>query len=123
MNLHYYDKIRKIREFKGYKQESIAEKLKISQRAYSSIENGKTQLTIERLVEIAKILDVSIMEILELESNTIFNNNFNNNATHNQGNLIFKKDDFEEQRKLYERIIEMKDKEIEFLREQLSKFK
>lgn len=117
--MSYTDKIRRIREYKGYKQEYVAEKLGLTQRAYSSIENGKTQLTVDRLINIAKVLDVSVIEILDLQSSTVFNNNFNNNATHNQGNLIFKKDDFEEQRKLYERIIAIKDSEIEFLRTQI----
>ena len=52
---NYHDKIRRIREAKDYKQEFMAAKLNISQRAYSSIENGQTQLTVERLFEIIKI--------------------------------------------------------------------
>lgn len=116
MIINYHDKIRRVREFRGYTQEYMAQQLDITQRSYSSVENGKTQLTVERLMEICKILDVSVMEILELESSVTFNNNFNNHASHNKGNLIFKKDDFEEQRKLYERIIQMKDDEIRRLR-------
>lgn len=97
----------------------MAEQLNLSQRAYSSLENGKTQLSVDRLMDICKLLDVSVGEILDIENQNIYNNNFNNNADNNHGNLIFKKEDFEEQRKLYERIIEMKEKEITFLREQL----
>jgi len=42
-------------------------------------------------------------------------------ASHNKGgDFIFKKDDFEEQRKLYERIIQTKEEEINFLRGKLS---
>lgn len=117
--LNYYEKVRKLREFRNYTQEYMAEQLNLSQRAYSSLENGKTQLSVDRLMDICKLLDVSVGEILDIENQNIYNNNFNNNAENNHGNLIFKKEDFEEQRKLYERIIEMKEKEIIFLKEQL----
>lgn len=119
--INYYDKLRKLREFRNYTQEYVAEQLNISQRAYSSIENGKTQLTVDRLVEICKLLNVSVGEVLEIENQNIYNNSFNNNAENNYGNLIFKKDDFEEQRNLYERIIEIKNNEITFLKDLLEK--
>lgn len=122
MKLNYYDKIRKIRENRGYKQEFVADQLNITQRTYSNIESGKTQLTVERLIEIVRILDTSLSEIFEYEGNTILNNNFNDTSTKNKGgNLICKTEDFEEQKKLYERIILMKDEEISFLRESLKK--
>lgn len=117
--LNYHEKVRKMREFRNYTQEYMAEQLNLSQRAYSSLENGKTQLSVERLVDICKLLDVSVGEILDIENQNIYTNNFNNNADNNHGNLIFKKNDFEEQKKLYERIIEMKDNEIQFLKEQI----
>lgn len=116
----YHDKVRKLREFRNYTQEYMAEQLNLSQRAYSSLENGKTQLSVDRLIEICNLLNVPIGEVLDIENQNIYNNNFNNNAENNHGNLIFKKDDFEEQRKLYERIIEIKDNEIAFLKEQLT---
>ena len=115
---NYHEKIRKIRENKNYTQEFMAESLHISQRAYSSIENGKTQLTIERLFDISKILEVSVSEILNLENNNIYNNNFNNNGVKNHGNLIFRQDSIEEIKLLYERIIKIKDDEISFLKSQ-----
>ena len=119
--MNYYERIKKFREFRNYTQEYMAENLNITQRAYSSIENGKTQLTVDRLFEIAKILNVTVIELLELEITTYYNKNFNNGANHNKGgDFIFKKDDFEEQRKLYERIIQTKEEEINFLRGKLS---
>lgn len=118
--LNYHEKIRKIRESRNYTQEFMAESLKITQRAYSSIENGKTQLTIDRLFEIAKVLGTSILEILNLENSPIFNTNFNNHGTKNHGNLIFKQENLEELKILYERIIKIKDEEIAFLRSKIN---
>ncbi|KUF38614.1 helix-turn-helix transcriptional regulator [Myroides marinus] len=53
------EKIKSIRKNSGYSQEYVAERLGISQKAYSDIESGKTKLKNEVLYEIAKILDIS----------------------------------------------------------------
>lgn len=53
------DKIKSIRKNSGYSQEYVAEKLGISQKAYSDIESGKTRLKNEVLHEISKILEIS----------------------------------------------------------------
>lgn len=117
--MNYHFKIKQLREQRSYTQEFIAHSLGLSQRAYSSIENGKTQLTIERLREISQILNVNIGDILELESKTTYNNSFNNHAPENKGSLVFKQDDVDELKNLYDRIIKGKDDEIQFLRSQL----
>jgi len=58
-------KLKSIRKEKNYTQGFVAEKLGISLRAYTKIENGETQLTIDRLGE--------IIEILQINPNEIFN--------------------------------------------------
>lgn len=67
-------KIKQIRELKNLTQEYIASQLAISIRAYSKIESGETQLTINRLNEISKILNVEPMDILGFEAGNVFNN-------------------------------------------------
>ena len=59
--------IRKIREFRDYTQDYLAAKLKISQNAYSKIELGYSKLSIERLFQIASILEVSEANLLTLD--------------------------------------------------------
>jgi transcriptional regulator with XRE-family HTH domain len=56
--------IRKIREHRNYTQEYLAAKLHISQNAYSKIELGYTKITVERLLQIAEILETDPVEIL-----------------------------------------------------------
>jgi transcriptional regulator with XRE-family HTH domain len=58
------EKIRKARVNKNFKQEDLAGFLGISQRAYSKIETGETQIKLERLEEIAKLLDVALVDLL-----------------------------------------------------------
>ncbi|WP_445749281.1 helix-turn-helix domain-containing protein [Polaribacter sp.] len=67
-------KIKQIRELKNLTQEHIANQLGLSVRAYSKIETGETQLTINRLNEISNILGVDPMEVLGFDEKQIFNN-------------------------------------------------
>jgi len=62
--------IRKIRESKSYTQDYIAVKLAISQNAYSKIELGYTKITVERLFQIAQILDVDPIDLISLNEDT-----------------------------------------------------
>jgi transcriptional regulator with XRE-family HTH domain len=56
--------IRHKREHKNYTQEYLAYKLNISQNAFSKIELGYTKITLERLFQIAEILEVDVIELL-----------------------------------------------------------
>jgi len=58
--------IRKIREYRDYTQDYLAAKLKISQNAYSKIELGYSKLTVDRLFQIAAILQVEVAYLLTL---------------------------------------------------------
>ena len=57
-------KIEKIRKLKGFSQEYIANKLRISQNSFSKIERGETKITLKKLNEICKVLEIDI-EILK----------------------------------------------------------
>ena len=57
-------KIRKTRELRNYTQDYLAAKLQISQNAYSKTELGYTQITINRLAAIAKVLEVDLTDLL-----------------------------------------------------------
>jgi transcriptional regulator with XRE-family HTH domain len=59
--------IRNKREFLNYTQEYLAAKLNISQNAYSKIELGYTKITVERLFQIAEILETDTMELISTE--------------------------------------------------------
>ena len=67
-------KIKQIRELKNFTQEHVATHLGLTTRAYSKIESGETQLTINRLNEISNILGVEPMEVLGFDDKQVFNN-------------------------------------------------
>ncbi len=117
MNRNYQSRIKEIREKKKLTQEYVADSLKLSQRAYSSIESGKSVLSVDRLMQISEILETPISELIGADGNAI-QNNFNN--THNnKGNLVVNQNNYEQLQVLYERIIAAKDAEIEQLKARL----
>ncbi|HTH82822.1 MAG TPA: helix-turn-helix transcriptional regulator [Mucilaginibacter sp.] len=59
--------IRNKREERNYTQEYLAYKLNISQNAYSKIELGYTKITVERLLQIAEVLDFKASELINVE--------------------------------------------------------
>jgi transcriptional regulator with XRE-family HTH domain len=63
--------IKQIRELKTFTQEYMAQELGISQPAYVKIEQGLTVLKIDRLQQIADILEVDISTLLN--TTNIFN--------------------------------------------------
>lgn len=75
------DNIKEIRETeKNFKRSYVADKLNISERAYSNIENNVSELTVSRLEEIAIIFECSPLYILNYKSaKKEFYNSFHNN--------------------------------------------
>ena len=76
MILQPEQKLKQIRELKNLSQEYIANQLGLSVRAYSKIETGETQLTINRLNEISRIMGVDPIEVLGFDEKQVFNKRF-----------------------------------------------
>ncbi|MEC5395733.1 helix-turn-helix transcriptional regulator [Bergeyella sp. RCAD1439] len=108
--------IRKFRELKGYSQEYMAHELDITQASYAKLENNSTKINVERLFTIAKVLEMDVADILELNKQTIFNQNNNINAF---GNI----DQFhQESKEIYEKLIQAKDEQIVLLKSLLKNY-
>lgn len=56
--------IREIRVQKGYSQEFVADKLKLAASTYNLIENGKRKLYYYSILQIAKIFEMSTIDII-----------------------------------------------------------
>lgn len=114
------ENIRKIRELKSYSQEYVAGKLDLSVRAYSKIENGETQLTINRLNQISEILEVTPQQVLGFDERFIFSHCENpvgmSGTNHNEYYAFSEKE-----RMQYEERISHLEEEVSFLRKQLEK--
>lgn len=66
-------KIRKLREIKGYTQDYMANKLQISQRAYSKLERNEQKISFDRLQSISNILEINPIELLQFDEQMVFN--------------------------------------------------
>ena len=110
--MNYLNKIKSLRQSKFYSQQYMADKLNMSQKAYSSLENGKTQMSVNRLLEIIKFLDVNISDILG-NRNDISGSNNDLEKYYTMKNKI---EVLTGDKTHLEQIIELKNKEIEFLK-------
>jgi len=109
-------KIRRLRELKGYSQNFMCEKLKVSQSTFSKWENG-AEIPYSRLVEISEILQVTPAFIEGFDEKIVFNL-FNNQSAN--GLVIQASQMSGEEKKLYETLIGTMKSELDFLRKALS---
>lgn len=129
---HIGRKISKIRELRGIKQEALAMAIGISQQTISNIENSET-IDEATLVKVAQALEVTVEGIKNFTEEAMINyfNTFGDNAsgqnfgpyatitqTFNPLDKLIEA--YEENKKLYERLLQAEKDKVAFL-EQLKK--
>lgn len=62
--------IRQLRESKHYSQDYLAYRLDIGQNAYSKLELGYSKLSVQRLIDIAAVLEVDVIELIKHRSDS-----------------------------------------------------
>lgn len=62
------DKLKKARISKNFTQEYLADLLNVSQKTYSNFENDKSKPGFAQVEEMAKVLDVSVLDFLSGDS-------------------------------------------------------
>lgn len=108
------ENIKKIRLLKNMGQKEIYGLLDIKQPSYNNYENGKTDISVSRLYQLAKILDVSIFELLgedkpqadysqcpNCKNKEIVINNLNDLVARQRTELDFLKDTYKLQKSLH----------------------
>jgi transcriptional regulator with XRE-family HTH domain len=124
-------KLKLLRSYKGWTQEKMAEKLGISTYAYAKIERCETNVGHDRLKQIAEVGGIDLEQLFGLDEKSIFNlnenPNINNNNHHTQCDIVnLNSNDHTELQHELEKaqlMIEQRDKEIELLRQQVSRQK
>jgi transcriptional regulator with XRE-family HTH domain len=104
-------RIKKIREYRNFTQQYMADNLEISQNAYSKIENETTKMTTNRLEQIAKILDVPFETIIN-DEHQIFN------LSNNHVDKFYIENLTEQRTELLERTIDILKEQLDFLKNQ-----
>lgn len=128
---HIGRNISRIRELRDMKQEALAYAIGVSQQTISSIEGSET-VDEEKLKAIAKALGVPAEVIKNFSEEAVFNiigNTYhndsssikNNNCTFNPLDKLIEA--FEENKKLYERLVEAEKEKVAFLEKLLSEKK
>lgn len=119
MSTSIKNKIKSIRELKNYTQEYMAEQLGLTQAGYSKIEKGKTILSYVKLEEIARILEVSVEDILSFDGQRYFGN-FNKVIGNNNGSILINTENttilkvlYEDKIKLLEKLLNKTEAELE----------
>ncbi len=123
---HIGRKISRIRELRDMKQEALAQALGTSQQTISALENSE-EIDDEKLKQIAKALGVSVEALKNFSDEAAINyfNNFYDNSGSNgafsQGpvftfNPLDKlMETIEENKKLYERLVQAEKDKVEYL--------
>jgi transcriptional regulator with XRE-family HTH domain len=86
------ENIRKIRTIKGYSQDYVASKLKMSQNNYSRIELDQNKLNLDQLYEIGHVLEVDVTDILHFHEKYIFHSTSYNQAEGETKSGVFNND-------------------------------
>ncbi|MET3035539.1 helix-turn-helix transcriptional regulator [Chryseobacterium sp. NRRL B-14859] len=114
------NKIAEIRAKKGFSYENMAQDLDLSTSAYRKIETGETKLTVERLVDISKILETPLNEFLETEYQKNFNQENKDNAHGFQG---FNDNIFNEYSEVSKKLIDAYEQQIKDLKIEIEQLK
>ena len=113
-----YEKIRFMRELKNWSQEEMATKLSMSVNGYANIERGETDIQLSRLEQIAKTLEIELLELLSFGENNIFYLTGDNNRLYKLNiNSSNKQSELENELEKTRLIVEQQQKEIDYLKE------
>ena len=126
--IHEGRNVKRIREILGVKQDALAMELGLSQQAVSALEQ-KEALDKDMLEKIAKVLKVPVDAIKNFSEETAINvisSTFNDNAAIVNNNPIFNPLDklmeaLEENKKLYERLLQTEREKVALLEKVLDK--
>jgi transcriptional regulator with XRE-family HTH domain len=99
----------------------MAKKLRVTQQAYSSMENNPENVTLKRLREIAELLGVELITLLGIDTSLV-QQNFRQKGGNAATQMV---NDYttQLQNELYERMITELKGEVEYLRATLSEKK
>ena len=115
-----HNKIKMLRSQNGLTQQDIADKMNMHLKTWQKIENGVTKLDIDRLKQIAEILETTIEDLINVEEGVYINEIKNNDVGFNNSTITIQhKSEIEGQ--LYERLLTEKDLKIKNLEKEIER--
>ena len=107
-------KIRETRKNKGLSHESMAFELDMSPSAYNKLERCETTLSLDRFFKIIEILNIPLNDAFDIKTGDTLNQELKDNAIGKVETL------YQENKEVYEKLIEAKDEQINLLKSLLS---
>lgn len=104
-----HNKIKKIREQSGLTQQDVADKLCIHLKTWQKIENGITRLDLDRLHQIAEILETTVEDLINVEDSVYINAIKDNDVGFNNSSVTINHKSKEEL-DIYQMLLVEKDK-------------
>lgn len=108
-------KIKHTRLVRELTQADIADRMAVSLKTYQNFENGLTKLDVDRLKQVAEILNVSVDDLINAEDNGVFIAEIKENQGGNNGNITIH--EASKTYELFEKVIAGKDEQIRLLTE------
>ncbi|MEK8017307.1 MAG: helix-turn-helix transcriptional regulator [Candidatus Parabeggiatoa sp.] len=116
------EKIRFMRQSKGWSQEETADKLQMSVSGYANIERGETDVKISRLENIAEVFEIDLLELLNFaEKNTFYFEGSNQQILQNVKQVSFATNQHELEKA--QLLLKEKNERIKSLEQQIEQLK
>ncbi|EIC28068.1 MULTISPECIES: helix-turn-helix domain-containing protein [Methylomicrobium] len=121
--MQIHEKLRVMRQWKGWTQEALAEKLGCAVNTYAKIERGETAIKLDKLEKIAHAIGVDTQELIDTNDKTVFN--FAENCTHSNlaHTILLTEAQCVQELEKAHLIIDHQSKEIDWLKEEISRLK
>lgn len=109
-------RIRTIREIKGYRQNQVAKMLGMTVSGYSRIERNEVSVTVDKLVQFCKIVQVSVDDVINLPDLMLIHNVSRKSSVSTEKDIIA----IDKIEKSYKQQIDILKEEVKYLRKILS---
>ncbi|WP_455012061.1 helix-turn-helix domain-containing protein [Haemophilus parahaemolyticus] len=108
------EKIKIMREMNQWTQEEVAEKLGMSTTGYAKIERGQTNVSVEKLKQIAQIFNVNVAQLLDDNERFVLFTNVDNHS--NYSNYFGTNEKLSLENEKLKQLLSAKESEIEALK-------
>lgn len=112
------NKIKKLRELKGFKQEYMAERLGITQQSYSKLESEKADVSFSRIEQLAEIFEMKPEDLVAFDAQYVFNS-YGENKRHQVAYNNFP----QELRQLYEDKIKLLEDKLKYQEAEIARIR
>ena len=113
-----FEKIKVMREMNQWTQEEVAEKLGMSTTGYAKIERGQTNVSVEKLKQIAQVFNLNVAQLLDDDERFVICSIGDNHS--NYSNYFGTNEKLSLENEKLKQLLSAKESEIEALKKVIS---